>query len=151
VRILCVLTLGFLLVWPLFAVPIRPVKKKDPAEELKKLQGTWRIVSFEKDGVKYSADRLAELGLLTFKGSDYTWSSGAIPGKIAHIDPNQNPKTIDYEFNFGTWKGQKELGIYEIKGNTFKDCFCQPGGKRPMAFSVKRGSGHTLVVYERVK
>jgi uncharacterized protein (TIGR03067 family) len=151
-RLLLVLGLTFLPALYVAAVPVKPAKKKqDPAQEIKKLQGTWRIIFYETDGITYSADRLAGLGLLTFKGSNYSWTSDATPGKIVQIDPNTQPKTITYEFTAGSNKGKKELGIYELKGDTFKDCFAQPGEKRPTDFSAQRGSGHSLVIYERVK
>jgi uncharacterized protein (TIGR03067 family) len=133
------------------AVPIKPAKNQDPSRDLKKLEGTWRIISYEKNGLAYGKERLALMPLLTFKGSTYSWSDSGRPGKIVRIDANANPKTIDYQITEGSDKGETELGIYEIKGDTLKDCFAPQGGQRPKDFNAQQGSARTLVVYERVK
>jgi len=36
------------------------------------------------------------------------------------IDPAKKPKTIDYQMTDGFTKGKKQLGIYEVDGDTFK-------------------------------
>ena len=70
--------------------------------------------------------------------------------KIA-IDPSQKPKTIDYEMTEGFTKGKKQLGIYELEGDTFKSCFGRPGAERPSDFTSKPGDGRTLSVWKREK
>jgi uncharacterized protein (TIGR03067 family) len=139
------------MVLDLSAVPVKPAKKQDPARDLKKLEGTWRVISYEKNGLKYSAESLALMPLLTFKGSTYSWSDGGRPGKIVRIDANAKPKTLDYRITAGGDKDKTELGIYEITGDSFRDCFAPDGGQRPKEFNANQGTGQTLVVYERVK
>src|SRR6185503_7987489 len=65
------------------------------------------------------------------------------------IDPTKKPKTIDYQMTEGVRKGQKQLGIYEIDGNTFKASFAKPGEPRPSDF--KPGIGRTVSVWKREK
>jgi uncharacterized protein (TIGR03067 family) len=151
-RLILVLTIALVLARNLFAVPLRPEKKpkETPAQELKKLEGTWMIIYYEKNGLKYSAEVLKQFPLLTFKGSTYSWSNGTRPGKILKIDPTQKPRRIDYEITDGEDKGKIEKGIYEIKGDSLKDCFSPAGGKRPKEFGAAQGSRQTLVVYKRV-
>lgn len=116
--------------------------------DLPLLQGTWEIVSYETDGLRIVA---TGLGRVTFKGSHYTWAKGNGPsGSIVHIDSSKKPRTIDYRQD-GAKASQTEHAIYEIKGNTFKDCIAPPGAERPKEFAVKRGSGYTLIIYKRVK
>jgi uncharacterized protein (TIGR03067 family) len=126
-------------------------QSKAVKEELARLQGTWKIVSYTKDGVELSAEDLKELPTVTFKGPDYRWSEGPRNGTIARIDPTQKPKTIDYKITDGDDMGKTQLAIYEIQGDTFKDCLAPLGAERPKDLSAKAGSGHTLIVYERVK
>jgi uncharacterized protein (TIGR03067 family) len=132
--------------WVAARAPAPPDK-----DELKKLEGTWEIVSYEKDGLKIPDELLKELPRVTFKGNTYTWSDDNRPGKIAKIDPTKKPKTIDYEVTGGDDKGQIELGIYTLEGDTFMDCFAPHGKDRPTEFSAKEGSGQTLIKYKRVK
>ena len=43
------------------------------------------------------------------------------------------------------------MGIYQIDDDTRKLCFAPSGKDRPTEFSSKPGSGHFLVIFERVK
>jgi hypothetical protein len=49
----------------------------------------------------------------------------------------------------GFSKGNKQLGIYELNGGTFKACFSSPGAERPIEF--KGGEGLTLSEWKRQK
>lgn len=118
-------------------------------EELAKLKGTWKIVFAVRDGVE--SDRLGNLSTVTFDGSNYTWSSGKRPGTIMKLDPTKKPKTVDYQVTEGVDKGKTDLAIFEIEGDTLKDCFAPAGAERPKEFVSMPGSGHTLIIYKRVK
>jgi uncharacterized protein (TIGR03067 family) len=67
------------------------------------------------------------------------------------VDPGQKPKTIDYDMTDGWTKGKKQLGIYELDGDTVKFCFGAPGAERPSDFSSKPGDRRTLSVWKRDK
>src|SRR5262249_51399603 len=73
-----------------------------------------------------------------------------LKAKIA-INPASKPKTIDYEMTDGPTKGKKQLGIYELDGDTFKACFAAPGDDRPADFTSKAGDRRTLSVWKRQK
>ena len=120
----------------------------DTQRELAKLQGTWKVVSLVRDGVESTADELKQWTLLTIKGSDYYWGENqqGAGGTIVSIDPSTNPKTIKYQGNEGT----VYLGIYEIDGDTFKDCLIS-SNERPKEFTAKLGSGRQLMIHKRVK
>ena len=47
--------------------------------------------------------------------------------------------------------GKKQLGIYEVEGDTFKACFSKPGDERPTDFTSKPGDGRTVSVWKREK
>ena len=146
---------GLFLVGLLF-VPVSltgaPAPKAAKEEAIKadvaKLQGRWRVVSFQKDGEERSADSLQLMDELTFKDRDYYWGDRDTPsGAIDDIDPTEKPKRITYKSAWDT----HEYGIYLIEGDVFMDCFADTEKKRPTEFTSKPDSGHTLVVYKRVK
>jgi len=66
------------------------------------------------------------------------------------IDPDKNPKTIDYTFSEGEEKGQNFHAIYELNGDSFKHCGVM-NGDRPKDFSADAGSENYLVMFEREK
>jgi uncharacterized protein (TIGR03067 family) len=102
-----------------------------------------------RDGVEATADELKQMPLITIKGSSYYWGENeqGPGGTIVSIDPTTNPKTIEY-LNFD---GATYLGIYEIDGDTYKDCITKDSKKPPKEFSAKPGSGHQLMVHKKVK
>lgn len=145
-----VLALGFLI-----AANARQGARADEKADaikkaLKKLEGTWKVVSVEVDGKK----RANAQGTGVFKGNTFTFrqKEQVVEGTFT-IDPAKSPKTLDLTVTKGKFKGKKSLAIYELKGDTLKACwtlFAKPG-KRPEKFETKDGSGLLLGVYKRQK
>jgi uncharacterized protein (TIGR03067 family) len=132
--------------------------KGDVKAEMKKLEGTWRGVSFISDGKEAAEDRVKGLAL-TLK-ADGTWTM--IDGKDMSdgtftIDPGKKPKTGSFVIKSGKYKDQTTLDIYDLDGDTLKLCFVLvPTGKestkeRPSKFASEAGSGHVLWVMKRDK
>jgi len=124
------------------------VVKKDMAQ----LQGEWSMVSGSADGQPMPEQMLKQMKRIC-KGDETTTRMGGqlfFKAKIT-LDPSKKPKTIDYQMTDGFTKGQKQLGIYELDGDTFKSCFGKPGAERPTDFTSKPGDGRTLSVWKRNK
>ncbi len=122
--------------------------KKDMAQ----LQGEWLMVSGSADGQAMPDDMRKQMKRVC-KGDETTTTMAGrtfIKAKIT-IDPSKKPKTIDYEMIDGFTKGKKQLGIYELDGDTFRSCFAGPGAERPNDFSSKPGDQRTLSVWKRQK
>jgi uncharacterized protein (TIGR03067 family) len=123
----------------------------DMEKELAKLRGIWKLVSFERDGVTATAEELKHWPMVTYKGSDCYWGDDnerGLGGTIVSIDATKNPKTLAYNVNYGAGL---YLGIYEIDGDTFKECLTEGSKERPKEFTAKAGSGNQLLIYKRVK
>jgi uncharacterized protein (TIGR03067 family) len=115
-------------------------------EELKLLEGEWRIVTVEVDGV--SADSKS---IIKFAGGKCTLSE---PGSgfpdielVITLDPTKSPKWMD------TTNPQKKThkGIYELKGDKLKLAVLLQDmkGERPTEFKAKKGQ--VIYTYERIK
>ena len=115
--------------------------------EFKRLDGTWRVVSSEKDGVEQPPDQLPDRPLLTFTAGT-SERGGGIRWAIQRMDTTTSPKRIDYR-HAGTEKDVR--AIYLVAGDVFVECAAPPGAGRPREFPSAKGSGHTLAVYKRVK
>jgi uncharacterized protein (TIGR03067 family) len=117
--------------------------------ELKKLEGTWQLVSSVKDG-KEVAKEVVKKVRVVIKGSKHTvyFGNDVAAKEIPFtIDPTKNPKTA-----VDTLPGGKEIkGIYKLDGYTLTSCVAEVGKERPTEFVSKPGSGHTLRVLKRVK
>jgi uncharacterized protein (TIGR03067 family) len=128
------------------AVREEPTSEPPPAtaaEELKRLEGEWKVVRAEPAELK-------QWGTATFKGDTVTFGEGRSPLRI-RIDPTKDPKWINlylesYEVDLpGLYKLDGDrLTLYVI--NTFK------GGKpteRPSRFDEKYPG--QILHFERVK
>ena len=131
------------------ALAIGADDKKDDAakEELKKLQGTWLLVSGEEDGKKLADDGVKTIKAVV-KGDMLTIYFGdkALDATIT-VNPSKKPKEID---TFTTVDKKKSVAIYELDGDNFKICVGLKG-ERPQEFTAKKDSGCALYVYKREK
>jgi uncharacterized protein (TIGR03067 family) len=129
---------------------VRAADNEAVKKDLAQLQGEWTMVSASADGQSMSEDMLKQMKRVC-KGDELTVTMGDrvyLKAKIA-IDPSKKPKTIDYDMSEGFIKGKKQLGIYELNGDTFKACFNAPGAERPK--ELKSGDGLTFSEWKRTK
>jgi len=127
--------------------------ENDPVNsDLARLQGEWRMVSGSADGQPMPEQMVKQMKRIGKGDETTTTIAGQLffKAKIA-IDPSKNPKTIDYQMTDGVTKGQKQLGIYELEGDSLKSCFGKPGAARPIDFTSRPGDGRTLSVWKREK
>lgn len=124
-------------------------EKKALQKEWAKLEGTWIVIAKESNGVKSGDDAVNALGKVTLKDGKYTWDSG--DGGSMVIDPTKKPKHVDYAIVDDQGIVHTYLGIYELDGDTFKDCYAPPGEARPTEFKTAADSGHVMMVHKREK
>jgi uncharacterized protein (TIGR03067 family) len=112
-------------------------------DEIEKFQGTWKQISYERDGVKDPLDDESGWQPRTiFSGNSFvvTIADGSIPIKgIFKLDPAQNPKAIDYTDTFGADAGKTFLAIYTLEGDELIFCAAGAGEERPTEFKTKVG------------
>ena len=119
------------------------------AEDLKKMQGDWVVVTMESDGMKIPDDDAQAL-FRTVKGDQYTVSRyQRVRGKgTIQLDATKKPRTIDARPAGAAPDAKPLLGIYEFDDGKLKLCFAAPGKDRPTLFRTAEGSGHTLTVWQ---
>src|ERR1043166_802977 len=121
-------------------------------KDLAQLQAEWSTVSGSADG-QSMPDEMRKQMKRVCKGDETTTMMGDqifMKAKFT-LDPSKTPKTIDYEVLEGFTKGKKQLGIYEVNGDTFKSCFSAPEAERPKDFTGEPGDHRTLSVWKREK
>jgi uncharacterized protein (TIGR03067 family) len=119
---------------------------------MKQLEGTWEVVSITRDGKTVVPPGEA----LRFVVRDGRWSvrkgDQTVEEGTLTIEAGATPHRIDVTPSSGEHKGQTLHGIYEVKGDTARDCFAlQAAKERPKGFSAEQGSGCRLTVYRRVR
>lgn len=122
------------------------------ADEAKtELEGTWELVSMERDGKELKllmdARTIITGDRFVFKVGDVVDSSGTMK-----LNPTRKPKAVDIIYNEGRTKGKTYKGIYEINGDMAKVCRPRsPDADRPIEFKTKPGSDCETFVYKRLK
>ncbi len=119
-------------------------------KDLEKFQGTWQLISMERDGKK-TPDEEAKKITLTIQGNKFVLRKDAViisEGTMT-LDPTKKPKEVDESITTGPNKGKVFSAIYEIDDDQHKICFAAAGKERPTAFSS--GSGQLLQVWKRDK
>ena len=143
---LMVCTCVLLLATCLTALGVDDAAKRD----LALMQGEWTMVSGERGGMQMPANIVAT-GRRVCKDDQVTVNVGGmlIMKATFTVDASKSPRTIDYDVKDGPSKGKKQLGIYELNGDTLKFCFAEPDQPRPDSFETKAGDGRTLSVWKK--
>jgi uncharacterized protein (TIGR03067 family) len=128
-------------------------KQEAVKKELKKFEGTWTMVSAERNGAQAPEEAIKNIRVI-IKGDKFTIKEGdrTVEGTMV-LDPSKKPRAYDAT---GTQNGKKmsTVGIYEFDGDTLKVCYTPEGGERPKEFTTKGGTDEhpvMLAVYKRQK
>jgi uncharacterized protein (TIGR03067 family) len=127
-------------------------QEKHSKDDMARLQGTWRTVKGENNGVPFSFAFLPpkDGSLTTFTGDKWTSDFGT--GYTFKLDPVSKPKSMDLHPLEDSEKTL--LGIYRFNGDDLTICYCNDGKqKRPLGFeNYWRAESHTiLLVLKRQK
>jgi uncharacterized protein (TIGR03067 family) len=127
------------------------VKETTTRDDLELLQGAWSVTSLEVEGQE-SPDSMLTDAQVVIKGNRFTTTGmGAVYKGTLKLDPSRRPSQIDMKFEAGPEKGNTNLGIYKIDGNTWKLCLATRGSVRPSKFASTPGSGFALETLSRAK
>ena len=148
--------IALLLFVPAFVLAQEPSEEKSAKEaairrEFQKLDGVWNLVSKEVGGKALPpaqiSGRSLSLGAEVFiqrQGTD------VLTFGVNKLDPTRSPKQITMRVAAGKEKGEVNLGIYELKGDTLRICYDPIGDDRPREFKTDPKSKQVLAVYKRV-
>jgi uncharacterized protein (TIGR03067 family) len=123
----------------------RPIDARAADADQEKLQGKWKVESFDYNGMPVEAmkDAVREFNLDKYS---LTPTSGDVFSGTVKLDSSKKPKQINLLVNDRTLKG-----IYEIDGEMLKISYRLEGDERPTEFTSKPDSGVVLAVHKRVK
>ncbi|GAC1466729.1 MAG: hypothetical protein NVSMB9_07590 [Isosphaeraceae bacterium] len=135
----------------IFGAPAGRASGSDLEKDYAKFAGTWTLTEVEVEGKASPAQAFSRFQLIIEKqGFTSKDEEGSTHGTFK-IDTGKTPNQIDLSFTDGPDAGKTLLGVYEIKGETYKACIAMPGKTRPTGFVTKAGSGHVLEVFKRQK
>jgi uncharacterized protein (TIGR03067 family) len=113
------------------------------------VRGIWAVESLSLDGRPITDDPTAGAQLTAFDGKNYVQRKGVqITEEGTYVLTGSN--AIDMVVGSGADAGKRQLGIYQVQGNTLRVCLAEPGVKaRPKSFQAGSGSGLLLAVYRK--
>ena len=125
-------------------------------KELKKFQGTWVMVSGEKDSKKIPDEHVNQSKIVydgnTMKLVTPHQTAEVIVAEIVKLDPSGNPKQMHFIRKNGPSAGKTIVGIYEFDGeDIYKFAFDPTGGVTLGDFATEDGTGHMRHTWKRVK
>jgi len=121
-------------------------------EELARLEGEWSLVSGVRDGQALPAD-FVKTGRRLVEGNETT----VLFGKQVYLKAAfalgiaSTPKTIDYIVTAGDGRGETQLGVYALEGDTVTYCLAAAGQPRPTGLALAPGAGGVVTVWKRKK
>ena len=121
------------------------------ADDLKAMEGTWKVEKAEAEGKPVESEEMKAL-VVKIAGDRYevTTKDGMDAGTVK-VDETQKPKTMDATDTEGDDVGKVIKAIYELSGDTLRVCYALDGSGRPTEFATKEGSPWLLVTYTREK
>jgi uncharacterized protein (TIGR03067 family) len=129
-----------------------PVLADDPdaRAELDKHQGTWKVVSFQREGEE-TPKEIASTITRVVEDDHVVWyrDGKSFAGTTIRLDPSETPRAIDVIPDGGPQRGKAVLGIYRLEGDELTLCMAAPDAPRPKRFDAPKGSGQTLMTFRR--
>ncbi len=121
------------------------------ADDLKAMEGTWKVESAEAGGQPVESDDLKNLEV-RIKGDQYNVNTKDGPNiGTLKLDETQKPRTMDATRTEGFEAGKVVQAIYTLEGDTLRVCYALDGGERPTELATKEGSPWLLITYRREK
>ena len=113
-------------------------------DDIDLLQGIWSISELEVDGQKMPSEILSEAQITIKKNRFTSTGMGAVYEGTIELDSSEMPPHLTMQFDAGPEKGNKNLGIYEVRNGILRICLATRGTERPTRFATKPGTGLAL-------
>jgi uncharacterized protein (TIGR03067 family) len=114
--------------------------------DLEQIQGTWLLVSAERDGKSTPEEIVQQIRLVFEEDKLLTKNKDRVTETQFRLDSGKEPAEIDVDMG-----GQIGRGLYALRGDSLKIVHGEVGRARPTEFAAPAGSGLTLLVLKREK
>jgi RNA polymerase sigma factor (sigma-70 family) len=137
---------------PMIPLPSFTELKDRFHRHLENLQGTWDLISLEKEGRPASAEELNMLRLVWIIEADQIvmQSNEGKSTATYSLDPSGNPRRIDLTIASDPEKQEQTLrGIYARTNGTLRVCYDPKGTLQPKTFETAPGRTVVLMVFKK--
>lgn len=122
----------------------------DPKSDVQRLQGTWRVESWEEGGKALSGNDLKTREVF-FGGNVFIFRREGKPYQAGTLKlyTTKMPKTFNGVVREGEGKDSVLLGLYDLKDDTLTLCFDPQGLARPAGLKPDPKGGATVVILKK--
>jgi len=121
------------------------------ADDLKAMEGKWKVEKAEAGGKEIESDDLKSM-VVTITGNRYeVLIKDKMDAGTLKLDETQKPKTMDATDTEGDDVGKVIKAIYEISGDTLRVCYAADAGERPSECATKEDAPVVMITYKREK
>ena len=114
------------------------------SNDFEKIQGTWKLVSGERHGEKFTAETIQTVKL-TFAGDALRTQKGGDASEATFtLHSEMDPKGIDLNMD-----GSLGLGIYKLEGTTLTILHGEVDQPRPTDFGAVESGELTMLVLQK--
>ncbi len=125
-------------------------REEPVTDDRDRLQGSWTVVSFERDGSPLPADEVKQLHVIIAADRLTIKHDRKAREAVFNLDATRRPREINIIHPDSPQKDYPWPGIYELEGDTLKLCYpFQADRPRPKEFKAPAGSGLLLLVLKR--
>lgn len=117
-------------------------------KELKRLEGTWVLVTMEAAGKKADDQEIARQPKWTVRGKTISFTKGGRDRELGfELNVSTEPKGIDLKDSSNPDK--MGLGIYKLDGDTLTIAIAPR--ERPTSLAATEGTATRLLIFKRAK
>jgi uncharacterized protein (TIGR03067 family) len=120
-------------------------EEQQPMGDQEKVQGTWALVSGERNGRALPDEVIRHVKLIFADDKLTTQNRDRKTEAVFKLDSDKDPKEIDLDM-----EGSVGKGIYQLDGDSLRIVHGEVGDARPRDFP-EAGSGLTVLVLKRDK
>jgi uncharacterized protein (TIGR03067 family) len=113
-------------------------------KDLDLLQGVWTVTALDVEGQPLTEGMLRDARIKVNGNRFSSTGMGAVYEGIVELNTTRNPRELNMKFDAGPEKGNTNLGIYELDGDTWRMCIATRGSVRPSQFIAPAGSGFAV-------
>jgi uncharacterized protein (TIGR03067 family) len=119
---------------------------------LENLQGTWDLISLEKDGQSVATQEVNQQRLVWIIEADQIVMQSSNERSTARysVDPSENPRRIDLTFTSDPEKQDRTLrGIYARTNGNLRVCYDPKGELQPKEFETAAGRSVLVMTFKK--
>jgi uncharacterized protein (TIGR03067 family) len=114
-------------------------------KDIDRIQGTWKLVSGERNGEALPAEITTNVSLI-FSGNKLTTKNkNTVTEALFTLHPETNPRGIDLDM-----EGNVGLGIYELGGEKLTILHGEVEEARPANFDALKNRNLTLLILNKI-